>query len=148
MFKYKLPLVALLMSAPAIQAANLDQLTITAGESYQASGDLKLNRLIMEDGATLLAPAGVKQWRIEVKQAWLKGKSFINANGQSGSDGDIAPAKFGKTSKCETGNQGIAGGAGGSGLTGITIHATLGIEQFSHLQINSSGGNGGSGGAG
>ena len=157
MLKYNLPLMALLMSVPTLHAANLDQLTIAAGQTYQASGDLKLNQLIMEDGATLLAPEGIKEWRIEVKQAWLKGTSFINAYGQSGTGGETSPdqfgkpdefSKLGKTAKCETGHPGNAGNAGTSGLVGITIHATLGIEQFSHLQINSSGGNGGAGGAG
>ena len=115
MLKRSLPLLAAIAGITPLHATDLDELTIAAGETYQAQGDLKLNKLIMEDGATLLAPNGVKQWRIEVDQAWLIGKSFINANGQSGNPGGVTPTVFGKTSKCEDGHPGHPGGNGENG---------------------------------
>ena len=148
MLKKTLPLLLLITSTTTLQAADLNELTIAAGQTYQAIGDLKLDKLVMEDGATLLAPAGVNNWHIEARQAWLKGDSYINAFGKPGSAGEMTPSKFGKTTKCETGHSGGVGSAGSDGLLGVTIDITLGIEQFSHLQINSTGGHGGSGGDG
>lgn len=143
-----------LLSLSAISAtlvlspAMATELVIGAGQVYQARSDLHLDRLVMEDGAKLVAPAGALEWIIHVNSATLIGKSYISAKGASGAIGGDGSSASGTAETCKSGDSGGTGTHGGSGQSGTTIHATFGIAQFNHLEINSTGGNGGVGGLG
>lgn len=127
-----------------------EELTIAAGQTYQAQKNLKLERLVMEDGATLIAPQGIKQWQVEARQAWLIGNSYIKANGSAGTNGPHAAAGNldNQTAPCETGQSGHPGNHGADGSDGIRLQLKLGIAHFDHLHINARGGEGGRGGSG
>jgi len=146
----KLSLLALsaITSTLAFSHAIATELVIGAGQVYQASGDIHLDRLVMEDGAKIVAPPGASEWTIDVKNATLTGKSYIAASGASGATGIDGASSFGTAQTCKPGKSGSTGTHGGNGQAGTIIHATFGITKFNHLEINSTGGNGGIGGVG
>lgn len=147
MIKNTLPLMITLASclcAP-LQA---EDLTIAAGQTYTATGDLQLEHLVMEEGATLIAPAGISEWKIEVTRASLIGKSYIRASGEFGAAGKHAASVTEQAAPCATGVTGYPGSAGGGGQAGTNIQVIMGVTRFDHLEIDSRGGNGGNGGSG
>jgi len=135
----------LLLSTPSYAT----DLTIKAGTTYIANGDLQLNQLRMEDGATLMAPPGALDWNIQVDKAWLTGSSLINARGKPGSQGGSGPSSQpASADNCQPGAAGTSGQNGGTGLPGVNLRMTMNIVKFDHLTIDTRGGDGGNGGNG
>lgn len=133
------------LAAVSVQAAELH---VGAGKEHLiGEASLHLQRLVLEDGATLRLAPGVHRLALRAEQAWIGQRVRILAAGA-----DAVPAAEGRAAAapggCVAGEQGGAGEAGAAGEQGADLQLLLGLQQFGSLLLDSRGGAGGVGGKG
>lgn len=133
------------LAALSVQAAELH---VGAGREQLVSEPLlHLQRLVLEDGATLRLAPGLERFELRAEQAWIGDGVRILARGADavpGESGGVAPAVVG----CADGASGKDGGKGADGGAGVDLQLLLGLQSFGSLLLDSRGGAGGAGGGG
>jgi hypothetical protein len=134
----------LLLSA----VAQANELHVGTGQEYLIEQpDLRLTRLVLEDGAVLKVRSDIGTLRLSAEQAWIGKDVRILAKGADGAPaGDAAPAPA--PAACEEVSAGATGLAGGTGGDGVNLELALGLHRFGSLLLDARGGAGGAGGAG
>lgn len=142
---------AALTSGPALADTSLH---IPAGQSRQldaAQAVAHFTRWTLEDGATLILPAGVERWQWQVDRADIGNGVRILSTGAAGAKGADGSAADGRSDPCRDGKPGGNGEPGGNGHHGASIDLRLGLASIGSLSIEvpgSPGGDGGDGGRG
>lgn len=133
------------LAALSVQAAELH---VGAGKEHLIGEPvLHLQRLVLEDGATLRMAPGLGRLQLQAEQAWIGKGVRILARGEDAAAGAPGTAAMAVTG-CVDGRDGGAGGAGMSGGQGVDLQLLLGLQSFGSLLLDSRGGAGGSGGDG
>lgn len=136
------------LTSLAALCAQAGELHVGAGQEHLLQGgELRLERLVLEDGATLRLAPGSGALRLRAEQAWIGQGVRILAAGQ---DAPAAPAAApgAPASGCVDGQPGAAGAQGTDGGAGADLQLLLGLQQFGSLLLDSRGGDGGAGGQG
>lgn len=142
---------AALTSGPALADATLH---IPAGQSRQldaAQAIANFTTWTLEDGATLILPAGVERWQWQVDRADIGSGVRILSAGAAGTKGADGSAAGGRADPCRDGKPGGNGEPGGNGPNGASLDLRLGLASIGSLSIElpgSPGGDGGDGGRG
>ena len=100
------------------------------------------------DGATLVLPEGVADWRWEVERAEIGAGVRILGAGAAGEAGRDGADSLGKARSCSDGAAGQPGTDGGHGGDGANLDLRMGIAALGSLAIEVPGGAGGDGGDG
>ncbi|NMY50107.1 hypothetical protein [Pseudomonas sp. WS 5011] len=131
--------------AGAVQAAELH---VAAGQERLIDEPrLQLERLVLEDGATLRLAPGLPRFELRAEQAWIGRDVRLLARGSDASAGRAGAAgSAGKS--CANGEAGQPGEAGGAGAAGTDLQITLGLRSFGSLLLDTRGGAGSAGGSG
>ena len=139
---------AALTSVPALADATLH---IPAGQSRQldaAQAIANFTTWTLEDGATLILPAGVERWQWQVDRADIGSGVRILSSGAAGTKGADGSAAGGRADPCRDGKPGGNGEPGGNGRNGASLDLRLGLASIGSLSIEVPGGPGGNGGNG
>lgn len=108
---------------------------------------VQLERLVLEDGATLRVAPGIEALVLQADNAWIGEGVRLIASGVPGSPG--ADGADGESpGGCNDGGAGEPGGTGENGANGVDLDLRLGLHQFGSLLLESRGSNGGLGGQG
>jgi hypothetical protein len=109
--------------------------------------ELHLDRLVLEDGATLRVAPGIEHLRLTANDVSIGNNVRLLGAGKDGVTGASAgaPAEVGS---CEDGATGQPGVSGTSGGNGVSLELSLGLRSFGSLLLDTHGGKGGSGGKG
>lgn len=133
------------LAALSVQAAELH---VGAGKEHLiAEPVLHLQRLLLEDGATLRLAPGLQRLELRAEQAWIGDGVRILARGEDGAPGAGAVPTT-AIGGCTDGTDGADGGNGQNGGKGTDLQLLLGLQSFGSLLLDSRGGAGGSGGRG
>ncbi|MBB2497160.1 hypothetical protein [Aquipseudomonas ullengensis] len=134
--------------------ASAGELRVTTGQTYLIDQPvLHLERLLLEDGATLRVQPGIEKVQIYAEQAWIGRDVHLLAAGGDGRPGQSGAAAT-DASGCDDGAPGMDGEAGQAGSSGVSVELALGLRSFGSMRLDThggaggAGGNGGSGGAG
>ena len=125
-------------------------LHIQAGSVYvidSAQAKLTLDKLTIDDKASIQLANGVDMWIVDAKEASIGYGVVINGSGGDGRDGANGLSHT-EAGQCQAGKSGGNGGIGGGGSNGASVHWSLGVVSFGTVKIDLSGGNGGRGGIG
>jgi len=142
---------ALLLGGGLLHSALATDLQVPAGQTHRlepALAEARFSTWRLGDGATLILPEGVAQWRWQVERAEIgEGVRILGAgsNGAAGADGED---RRGRAPSCGDGAAGGTGAAGGGGGAGANLDLRVGIATLGSLAIEVPGGHGGAGGAG
>lgn len=98
------------------------------------------------DGATLVLPEGVEDWRWEVERAEIGTGVRILGAGAAGEVGGDGADSIGQASSCADGAAGRPGTDGDDGGDGASLDLRMGIAALGSLRIEVPGGDGGDGG--
>lgn len=135
--------------------ASLAALSVQAAELHVGAGrehligepELRLQRLVLEDGATLRLAPGLGRLQLHAEQAWIGSGVRILGQGVDGPAG-VAGNPAAMVTGCTDGGEGGTGGSGMAGGDGVDLHLLLGLQSFGSLLLDSRGGAGGKGGDG
>lgn len=142
---------ALLFGGGLLHSALATDLRVLAGQTHRlepALADAHFATWQLGDGAILILPEGVAQWRWQVDRAEIGQGVRILGAGSDGAAGAAGQDRSGRAASCRNGVAGGAGGAGGVGGAGANVDLRLGIAALGSLAIEVPGGHGGAGGAG
>jgi hypothetical protein len=142
---------ALLIGGGLVSSALAVELQVPAGQSRTldpALATAHFERWRLGDGATLILPESVPQWRWEVDRAEIGNGVRILGVGADGAPGADGQDRTGRAASCEDGAAGKPGTPGGAGAPGANLDLRLGVAALGSLAIEAPGGNGGAGGAG
>lgn len=129
-------------------AAQAAELHVAAGEERLVHEPaLQLERLVLEDGATLRLAPGLQRFELHAEQAWIGRDVRVLARG---SDAPAVPAgrDAGVVKACADGVAGQPGQPGTVGAAGTDVRISLGLRSFGSLLLDTRGGAGAAGGAG
>lgn len=136
---------AVMLLTPLLAMAGGQTLEVGAGEEQVIeAAELRLERLRLEDGATLRLAPGIEHLHLVAQQAWIgRGVRVLAA----GSEAAALPAQLpaGTPRPCEQGIDGAAGQAGTAGAPGRHLSIELGLVQFGSLLLDTRGGDGAAG---
>lgn len=137
--------IPFLLSAGIAQATELH---VGAGQEHLIEqSELRLTRLVLEDGAVLRVRPGLGTLRLSAEQAWIGQYVRILAKGADGAPGVDAEA-VAAPAACEVAPPAPAGQPGAAGTDGINLELALGLHRFGSLTLDTRGGAGGAGGSG
>lgn len=138
-----------LMAAGVVQAQT--ELHVKAGENTVLGDDqeqLIVDRLILEDGATVTVPPSIKQFQLIAKYAEIGDDVRIVAMGEPGKAGANGSNTSGQAQDCKQGKAGGDGADGTPGSDGTSVALRVAAMTFGSLLVDTRGGAGGVGGAG
>ena len=131
--------------AGAVQAAELH---VAAGqERVLDEPRLQLERLVLEDGATLRLAPGLGRFELHADEAWIGRNVRVLARGSDAAA--VAGGASGRAAlPCAAGEAGQPGQDGVAGGAGADLQIALGLRSFGSLLLDTRGGAGSAGGSG
>ena len=148
MLKFSAVALAALSISFSIKAADL---RVGAGQEFvvgAAEQELRLDALVLEDGATIRFEAGVRRWLVEAERAEIGRDVTIDGRGMNGASGAAGASQQGQADDCADGRSGSDGKKGRRGQRGVSVYLRAGLTSLGNLKILTDGGAGGAGGAG
>lgn len=143
-------LLPLTLPHHAFAQVEMDEFRVSRGATYTITGpeaSMRVQRWIVEDGATIRLADDVGTWRMVAADASIGWGVHILGRGMDGSDG--ANGGHGRWGgRRELGGNGGDGAPGTDGSAGKTVTIVMGVREIHGLTIDVSGGRGGNGGAG
>lgn len=142
----------LMLTAAVASMSQAAELVVPAGATHivgPEAAELKLERLVLEDDATIRFAPGVSRWRVDAARVAIGARVIVDgrgAPGGAGTAGAAAPAT--PAPACRDGAAGEPGAAGTGGGAGVALVMRLGIERLGSVQVLTDGGAGGAGGDG
>jgi len=143
-------LITAVWLSPAVTVRAENVLHVKAGQTHVLAANkfMQLDRLILDDGATLQIPATLDALQLNAARVEIGTGVTILARGEAGTAGVAGASQPGQAAECEAALPGAAGSAGLAGGKGVDLNLAWGIARLGSLTIDTSGGAGGNGGAG
>lgn len=129
-------------------AAQAAELHLAAGEERVLdTPSVQLQRLVLEDGATLRLAPGLERFELKAGQAVIGHNVRILASGRDAEPGQAGTAG-GAAKACADGAAGQPGQDGTAGGAGTDLKISLGLLEFGSLLLDTRGGAGAAGASG
>ena len=143
-------LLPLTLPQDAFAQIEMDEFRVSRGATYTITGveaSMRVQRWIVEDGATIQLGDDVDAWRIEAADVSIGSDVRILGRGRDGVPGSYGrPGRWGGPR--ELGGNGGAGTHGSDGSAGKNATIVMGVREIHGLTIDVRGGRGGNGGHG